>query len=60
MSPLKQDNTKKKQVNKTLLDPKKKFKAKDDKEYEVKVIIDSTIYDKKVNDQISSFHYLVL
>ena len=37
-----------------------KFEARDDKEYEVKVIIDSVIYKKETKDQIPAFYYLIL
>ncbi len=47
---LKQDITKKKWVNDTLLEPKKKFEARNNKEYEVKTIIDSAIYGKEANN----------
>ena len=46
MSLLEQDITKKRQVDKTLLELEKKleFKAGDNKKYKVKAIIDSVIY----------------
>ena len=46
--------------NNALLDPEKKFKAKNNKKYKIKSIIDSTIYNKKVKNQLPSFYYLVL
>ena len=54
MSLLDQDITRKKQVNqnKTLPKPEKKFEAENDKEYEVKAIINSAIYSKEANDQM--------
>ena len=61
---LKYDITRKGQVNnKTLLEPKKnkKIEAKTNKEYKVKVIINSAVYDKQaISNQISNFYYLVL
>ena len=42
---LKQDTIKKEQINQALL-KLEKFEAQDNKEYEVKTIIDSTIYDQ--------------
>ena len=54
---------KKRQVNNQVL-PKLekylKFKAKDNKEYEVKVIIDSAVYGQQANNQMPGFYYLVL
>ena len=46
MSLLEQDTTRKKRVNNTLPEPKNnlEFKARGNKEYEVKTIIDSAIY----------------
>ena len=43
---LKQDTTKKEQVDKALLDPKKdlKFEARGNKEYKVETLIDSAVY----------------
>ncbi len=39
----------------------KEFKAGDDKEYEIKDIINSAMYDKEVtNKQMPDFYYLVL
>ena len=62
MSLLKQDITKKKQVNKkTLLESKKKFEVREDKKYKVKAIINSVMYGKKMaNNQIPDLYYLVL
>ena len=38
-----------------------KFEAKSDKKYEVKAIINSTVYDQQVNsNQIPGLYYLVL
>ena len=45
---LEQDIIRKKQMNK--LPEPEKFKAKDIKDYKIKIIIDSIVYDKKTND----------
>ena len=48
--------------NKTLLEPEKEleFKAGDNKEYEVKAIIDSAMYGQQANnDQMPDLYYLV-
>ncbi len=49
-------------MDKTLPKPEKEleFEAVGNKEYEVKVIIDSAVYDQQTNDQIPSLYYLVL
>ena len=62
MSLLKQDSTRKKQVNNALSEPEKllKFKARDNKQYEVKAIINSTIYGQQANNQMPDLYYLVL
>ena len=62
MSLLKQDITKKRQVdNKALLELEKKLEVYDDKEYEVKIIIDSVVYGQQVNsNQMPGLYYLVL
>ncbi len=60
MSLSKQDITKIKWVSKELLKLEREFEARNNKEYEVKVIIDSVVYGKEVNNQISGFYYLVL
>ena len=57
---LEQDTTRKRQVDKALLEPKKEFEAGDNKEYEVKAIIDSAVYDQQANIQMPSLYYLVL
>ena len=57
---MKQDITKKKRVNKTILEPEKEFDTRDDKKYKVKAIINNMMYSKKANNQISIFYYLVL
>ena len=62
---LEQDITRKRrviQVNQALSKPKKclVFKAKNNKKYKVKIIINSTIYSEKANDQILNLYYLVL
>ncbi len=64
MSLLEQDITRKGQVDKALPEPEKEleFEARDNKEYEVKTIIDSIVYGQQENgsDQIPGFYYLVL
>ena len=50
MSLLEQDITKKKQVNKTLSEPKREFEAENNKKYEVKAIINNMIYGKEANN----------
>ncbi len=60
---LEQDIIRKGQVdNKALPEPEKdlEFEARRDKEYEVKAIIDSTVYDQQANEQILGLYYLVL
>ncbi len=52
----------KEQVDKALSEPEKdvEFKARSNKEYEVKAIIDSTVYDQQTNNnQIPSLYYLI-
>ncbi len=63
VSLLEQDITRKGRVdNKALPEPEKelKFEARDNKEYEVKVIIDSAAYGQQANDQMLGLFYLVL
>lgn len=60
---LEQDNTRKGQVNELgndLSKPKREFKARDNKEYEVETIIDSTVYGQETNGQIPGLYHLVL
>ncbi len=38
----------------------KELEARNNKKYEVKVIINSAIYGKETNNQISGLYYLVL
>ena len=61
---LEQDIIKKTQIDKALPDPRKEleFKAGDNKEYEIKAIINSAMYGKQANDsnQMPDFYYLVL
>ncbi len=56
------DITKKRQIDKALPKPEKELEleARGNKEYEVKVIIDSTVYDQQANNQIPGPYYLVL
>ncbi len=60
MSLLEQDTTRKGRVDKALPEPEKEFEAGDNKEYEVKAIIDSVVYDQQANDKMPGFYYLVL
>ncbi len=56
---LKQDTIKKRQANK-LLESEIKFEARDNKEYKLKLIINSVLYGKEIESQILNFYYLVL
>ncbi len=49
-------------MDKALPEPEKdlEFEAEGDKEYEVKAIIDSTVYNQQTNNQMPGFYYLVL
>ncbi len=62
VSLLEQDTTRKRRVDKALLESEKEFEfeAEDNKEYEVEAIIDSAVYDLQANDQIPSLYYIVL
>ncbi len=62
VSLLEQDIRKKRQVDNTLPEPEKdlKFEAGENKEYEVKTIIDSMVYSQQANNKIPGFYYLVL
>ena len=61
---LKLDIMWKKLVDKALSEPKKdvKFEAGGNKEYKVKVIIDSIMYGQQINnsDQMLGFYYFIL
>ncbi len=48
-------------MDKTLPEPEKEveFETRDNKEYEVKAIIDSAVYGQQANDQMSGLYYLV-
>ncbi len=48
-------------MDKALPEPEKEveFEAKDNKEYEVKVIIDSAVYGQQANDQMPGLYYLL-
>ncbi len=48
----------KRQVNK-LLEPKKKFEARDNKKYKVELILDGAVYSKEVESQMPGLYYLV-
>ncbi len=58
---LEQDITRRGRVDKTLPEPEKdlEFEARGDKEYEVKAIIDTTMYSQQANDQMPGLYYLV-
>ncbi len=64
VSLLEQDTTKKRQVDEILPELEKdlEFETGGHKEYEVKAIIDSAVYDQQANnsDQMPGFYYLVL
>ncbi len=62
VSLLEQDTSRRGQVDKALPEPEKdlEFGAGDDKEYEVKTIIDNAVYGQQANDQIPGLYYLVL
>ena len=59
MSLLKQDSTRKEQINKLFPEPEPEFDAGDNKEYEVEEIIDSVIYAKEAEGHLSGLYYLV-
>lgn len=40
--------------------PEKEFEARDNKKYEVKVIINSVVYYNKVKNSLPGLHYLDL
>ena len=48
------------QINETLLKPEKEFEARNNKEYEVKVIINSMVYGHKIENYLPGLYYLVL
>lgn len=43
-----------------LLEPKRKVEARNNKDYKIEAIINSTVYEKETNDQKPGFYYLVL
>ncbi len=49
-------------MDKALPEPEKEFEfeAGDNKEYEVKAIIDSAVYGQQANNQMPGLYYLVL
>ena len=63
---MKQDIIKKKQMDNqahlALLELEKdlEFKAKNNKKYEIKSIINSAVYGQQVNDQMPSLYYFIL
>ena len=59
MSLLKQDTTRKGRRNKLFLEPKPEFDAGNNKEYEIKAIIDSAVYVKEAEEYLPDLYYLV-
>ena len=59
ISLLKQNTTRKKQINELFLEPEPKFDAGNNKEYEVEAIINSTVYAKEVEEHLLGLYYLV-
>lgn len=43
-----------------LPEPEREFKDENNKEYKVKAIVNSVVYDQQANDEISSLYYLTL
>lgn len=43
-----------------LPEPEKEFEAENNKEYKVKSIIDSMVYEKKAKNKLPGLYYLVL
>ena len=63
MSLLEQDITRKSRINEKTFWKQKtelEFQFRDNKDYEVKVIIDNAIYGQQTNNQIPSLYYLIL
>ncbi len=61
MSLLEQNIMKSKQVNQSFLsESKRKFKARDNKKYEIETIVNSVVYSYKVENQLPNLYYLVL
>lgn len=54
---MKKSETKKKQMNKSLL--MLEFKASNNKQYKIKTIQDSSVYAKKANGYLSGLYYLI-
>lgn len=44
----------------TLLELKREFEVKKNKEYEIKSIVDSVVYSKKLTSQLPDLYYLIL
>ena len=59
MSLLKEDITRKEQINKLFPEPEPEFDAGNNKKYEVKVIIDSAVYTKEAERYLPGLYYLV-
>ncbi len=47
-------------MNQSLSKLEKEFKARDNKEYRIEVIIENAIYGKEVESQLLDLYYLVL
>ena len=56
---LEQDTMRKGRMNKLFPEPKPEFNASNNKEYEVKAIIDSAVYAKEAKGYLSGLYYLV-
>ena len=46
-------------MNKLFPEPKSEFDASDNKKYEVKAIIDSTVYAKEAEEYLLGLYYLI-
>ena len=44
----------------SLLEPKKKFEAENNKKCEIESIVNNIVYNKEVENQLSDLYYLVL
>ena len=47
-------------MDKALPEPEKEFETGDNKEYEVKAIIDSVVYGQQANNQMPGLYYFIL
>ena len=59
MSLLKQDITRKEQMNELFSEPDPEFDVGNNKKYKVEVIIDSAIYAKKAKKYLPGLYYLI-